>query len=207
MDNLTTELLIDLINACKVSYKKGKIGAILLGGNRQRIFTINPKYFCFTDYDIHIGDSSEITKEIEEIKLISMELIKSGMADIDLVIDAITTESLTDMRDKVKTATSKKREEGNVASQLQQQLLQLQEQLKQVTQQAQALQSENEKLKNTDRDIEIDKINKDYEVKKSNADASANYNNQKLELDKKRIELEKLQLTDDNKMNDEVQNS
>ena len=58
-----------------------------------------------------------------------------------------------------------------------------------------------------DRDIEIDKINKDYEVKKSNADANANYNNQKLELDKKRIELEKLQLTDDNKMNDEVQNS
>lgn len=207
MDSITTELLIDAINMCKVSYKKGTVGSVLLGSNRQKIFTINPKYFCFTDYDIHVGDSEEIMREIQEIKTISMELIKVGMADVDVVIDAITTESLTEMKEKIKEGIAKKSGDTDIQSQLQQQLLQLQEQLKQITQQAEQLQSENQQLKEADRQLAADKVNKDYEVKKTVADSNSSFNNEKIELEKKRVELEKLQLTDKNTNNDEVQNS
>jgi hypothetical protein len=207
MDNLTTELLIDAINMCKISYKDGMIGSILLGNNKQKTFTINPKYFSFTDYDIHIGDSSEILQEIQEIKATSMELIKAGMADVDLVIDIMTTESLSDMRDKVQEAVGKKTEENSQMGQMQQQLQQLQQQLMQVNQQAEQLQKENEALKQADKDLEKLKSDRDYEVKKNVADSNADFNTGKLDLDEKRVELEKLQLTDDNKQNDEVQNS
>ena len=207
MDNITTELLIDLINACKVTYAKGKIGSILLGGHKQKIFTITPKYFCFTDYDIHIGDSSDITREIQEIKAISMELIKGGLADVDIVIDAITTESLTDMRDKVKASVAKKAETANSESQLQQQLMQMQQQLQQMQQEAQKLQTENEALKQKDRDLEVKKVDMEFNVKNKVADNTDRFNNQKIELDQKRVELEKMQLTDKNPNNDEVQNS
>lgn len=207
MDNLTTELLMDLLNMSKVSYSKGKIGSILLGDKKQKIFTINPKYFCFTDYDIHIGDSSEILQEIQEIKSLCMELIGAGLADVDVVVDAITTESLTDMRDKVKESVSKKAKTADAQGQMQQQLMQLQEQLKQMQQQAQQLQAENEKLKQADRQLEVEKLNKDYEVKRDNVDNTNNFNNKKIELDKQRVELEKQQLFDGDANNDEIKNA
>lgn len=206
MDNVTTELLLDAINACKVSYKDGMIGSIILGDRKQKIFTINPKYFSFTDYDIHIGDSSEIIREIQEIKAFTLELVKGGMTDVDIVVDAMTTESLTDMRDKIMDATSKKKEENNAVNQLQQQLMQLQDQLKQATSAAEQLQQENEKLKQVDRDLAKDKVDKDYEVKKTVADSNSDFNVEKINLDKKRIELEKLQLYDGDPANDEIKN-
>jgi len=207
MDNITTELLIDTVNMCKVSYVDGMKGSIILGDNKQKIFTIEPKYFSFTDYDIHIGDSSEIIREMQEIKAFTLELVKGGLAEVDLVVDIMTTESLSDMRDKVEAATSKKKEENNQMGQMQQQLQQLQQQLMQVNQQAEQLQKENETLKKADKDLERLKSDRDYEVKKSVADSGANFNNEKIELDKKRVELEKLQLTDNSKLNDEVQNN
>ena len=207
MDNITTELLIDAINMCKISYKKGMTGSFILGESKQKIFTINPKYFSFTDYDIHIGDSSEILREIQEIKNVCMELIKVGLVDVDLVIDAITTESLSDMRDKMQEGVAKKTEENNQMGQLNQQLQQLQQQLQQVNQQAQQLQQENEQLKKADHDLKRLDSDRNYEVKKTTADSGASFNDAKIDLDEKRIELEKLQLTDDSKYNDEVQNS
>lgn len=207
MDNVTTELLIDAVNACKVSYKKGMVGAIILGDHGQKVFTIDPKYFSFTDYDIHIGDSSEILREMQEIKAFTLELIKGGLADVDIVIDAMTTESLSDMRDKVQAGTAKRKSENNVTQQLQQQLMQLQDQLKQATEAAQGLQKENEQLKTADRNLAKQKVDQDYEVKKTAVDNTGEFNNKKIDLDRKRIELEKLQLYDGDAENDEIKNT
>lgn len=206
MDSVTTELLTDAINACKVSYKEGYSGSLVLGDKLQKIFTITPKYFSFTDYDIHISDSSDIIRDMQDIKQLTMELVKSGLAEVDTIVEAMGTESLTELRDVVTKSVNKKKEEMNVTQQLQQQLQQVQEQFKQLQQQAQKVQSENEQLKAKSTEIDAKKVEYDYDVKKEANKNSKDFNDSKLELDKSRVELEKLQLFDSNKDNDEIKN-
>ena len=46
----------------------------------QKIFTIDPKYFSFTDYDIHIADNTDVTTEM--MKIVEVErLRKSATGD------------------------------------------------------------------------------------------------------------------------------
>lgn len=206
MDSVSTELLIDALNACKESYKEGMVGSIILGDNMQKIFTIQPKHFSFTDYDVHVSDSTEIIKDIQDIKMITMELIKSGQADIDVVLEAIGTESLTQMKDNILKAFGKKKEENSVTQQLQQQLMQAQEQMKQMQAEAKKIASENEQLKARNTEIDDKKVEYDYDVRKEANKNTSQFNNSKLELDKSRVELEKLQLFDENKDNDEIKN-
>lgn len=204
MDNVTTELLIDALNACKESYKDGMVGSIILGDSMQKIFTIQPKHFSFTDYDVHISDSSDIVRDIQDIKNITMELIKSGQADIDVVLEAVATESLTEMKDNILKAFGKKKKENNAVQQLQQQLAQMQQQMQQQADEAKKIAAENEQLKAKNTEIDNKKVEYDYEVKKEANKNVSTFNSSKLELDKSRVELEKLQLFDDNKQNDEI---
>lgn len=206
MDLITTELLTDAINAAKISYSQGMTGSIIMGDRMQKIFTISPKHFSFTDYDIHIGDSSEIIRDMQDIKMLTMELIKAGAAEIDIVLEAITTESLTEMKETVLKAYSKKKEESNQVQQLTQQLQQAQQQMQEMQKQAQGVQSENEQLKAKNTALDEKKVEYEYDVKKEANRNTSGFNNQKIELDKSRIELEKLQLFDENKDNDEIKN-
>lgn len=204
MDSITTELLIDALNACKESYKEGKIGSIILGDKMQEIFKIQPENFSFTDYDVHIGDSGDIIRDMQKIEAITMELIKSGQADVEVVLEGVTSESLTEMKQSVLTAFNKKKEEMSQMSQMQQQLQQMEEQLKAASQQAQKLQQENEMLKKRNVDIEVRKIEYDHEVRKEANLNTKVFNDGKLEIEREKIEIEKLQLTDENPLNDEV---
>jgi len=54
MDTLVTDLLIDCIDMAKIVWKEGLTGSIILGDHLQKVFTILPEYFTFTDYDVHI---------------------------------------------------------------------------------------------------------------------------------------------------------
>lgn len=207
MDSVTTDLLIDTLNACKIAFKDGMMGSIILGDQRQKIFTINPKHFSFTDYDIHISDSSDIIRDMQDIKMLTMEMLKGGIAEADMVVEAITTESLTEMKDVVLKSYGKKKEENSQLQQMQQALQQAQEQLQQIQQQAEQIQAENEQLKAKSYELDAKKIEYDYDVKKEANKNANDFNTNKIELDKSRIELEKLQLFDESKDNDEIQNA
>jgi len=61
-----------------------------------------PKYFTLTDFDIHLITSSEIMKEMEQIKTIVPEFIKGGIVSPDIIVDIMASKSLTEMKVKVK---------------------------------------------------------------------------------------------------------
>jgi len=204
MDNITTELLLDGLNACKQSYKKGMVGSIILGDGMQKIFTIDPKNFSFTDYDVNIADSGDVIRDMQKIEQLTLELIKSGQADIDIIFESVATESLTEMKQQVLSAFAKKKQEMGQMQQLQQQLQQMQEQLKQAQQQAQQLDGENQQLKSKATDLEAKAIEYDYQVRKEANANTKSFNDQKSDLDQQRLDVEKLELIDDNPNNDKI---
>jgi hypothetical protein len=57
MELLIREMLLDSLDIAKRVYKNGITGMLILGENKQRIFTALPEHFTLTDFDIHIADS------------------------------------------------------------------------------------------------------------------------------------------------------
>ena len=143
---------------------------------------------------------------MQKIEAITMELIRSGAADVDLVLEGVTCESLTEMKDNVLTAYKRKKSENDIIKQLQQQLADAQNSLSQLNQQATKLQQENESLKNKTSDIEMEKINREYEIKKTANDIKRMEIEKKASTDDKRIKLEGLQMFDNNPNNNEIRN-
>jgi hypothetical protein len=204
MDNVTTELLIDALNACKDSYKDGMVGSIILGDGLQKVFTIDPQHFSFTDYDITISDSGDVIRDMQKIDQLTLELIKSGQADIDIIFETIGTESLAEMKQQVLLAFEKKKQENGQVQQLQQQLMQVQDQLKQATKQGQQLESENQSLKGKAGELEGKAIDNDFTVRTQANNNTKEYNEGRLQIDQIRTELERAQILDDGKQNDKV---
>lgn len=138
MDTLSIDILRDCIDMAKIVWKKGLTGTLILGDKLQKVFTALPEHFTHTDYDVHIVPSTQIMKEMQNIQQVIIELIKSGQLDPDMIVDALTARSLTELKVKVTKAFSKKKKEmnemGNYNSSLnnyKQQNQQLQQQLQQ----------------------------------------------------------------------------
>lgn len=164
MDLVTREILIDSINMAKIVYKKGITGTIVLGDKLNRIFTALPEHFTFTDHDIHIADSAEMVKEQKTIEQITMEFVKGGVVDPEIILEAITAKGLTRMKEDVLKAIEKKKKEMDQTNQLGQQIQQLDGQLKQVSSEYQKLQQEVQKLNTEKLQLEKDKLQLDRDL-------------------------------------------
>lgn len=206
MDSVTTELLIDALNMAKIAYKEGMTGTVILGNKLQKTFTADPKHFTFTDHDIHIADSGDIIRDMQKIEALTIELIKAGNVDVDLILEGVTCESLTEMKDNVLDAFKKRKEENNIVMKLQEQLSAAQEQLASIQREAQKVVSENELLKKKNIDFEVMKLDKEYEIKKDSNDIKRNEIERKMSIDEKRTQLEGLQMFDNNPNNNEIRN-
>lgn len=207
MDLMTREMLLDILDMCKIVYKKGITGTLILGDRLNKIFTALPEHYTMTDFDIHISETSEIIQEAETLKQLSFEFTKNSNIDPEIVIDVITSKSLTKMKQDVKTAIKKKREENENIMQMQQQLEQAGQQLQQLQTEAQKLQQEVERLSAEKINIEKEKLNHLKELEWYKAKSTKDFNDQKIANDKKRIEAEILQLYDSNANNDEIKNN
>ena len=139
-------------------------------------------------------------------KQFSMELTKGGMLDPETLIEIMTSTSLTKMKENAKLSIAKQKTEQNQLGQLNQQLQQMDQQLKQTTQEAQKLQSEVDKLNQTKLQLEQEKLSFQKQLEWYKAKSDTAYKDQMLELEKKRVQLEGLQLIDDNPKNNEVKN-
>jgi len=104
MDLIVNEMLLDCLNLAKVVYKNGLTGTIILGDKYQKVFTARPEYFTLTDYDIRILTSTDVVKDLEQLKTIIPEFVKSGGLPPDIIIEAITSKSIPDLKYKVKKA-------------------------------------------------------------------------------------------------------
>ena len=204
MDNITTEILIDMVNMCKIAYSEGMIGSVILGDKLQKVFSIDPLYFSFTDYDIHIADSGDIIQQMTEIKQISYELIKSGQVDIDVVFEAITAESLGEMKSDILKAYKKRREENNQLEQATQAVQQYENQIKQLQDELNKTKNDFDQYKAKEIELKATKIQRDYEIAKEANSIKSSTDSKKMENDAKKVELEMAQLFDQNPYNNKI---
>lgn len=204
MDLMTKEMLLDILNLAKVVYKKGFSGTLILGDRANKVFTSLPKHFTVTDYDIHIAESDVVIKEQETIKQVTMEFVKGGMVDPEVIMEALTATGLTKMKEDVNKALGKKRAENNQVAQLNQQVEELTKQLKEATAQAKQYQAKAGEMEKEKLNLDAERLGFDKEVGWYKAKNEAEYKEAKMEWDKKRVQLEAAQLFDDNKRNDTV---
>ncbi len=207
MDLMTREMLLDILDMCKVVYKKGITGTLILGDRLNKVFTALPEYYTVTDFDIHISETSEVLQEAETIKQLSFELTKNNNIDPEIVIDIITSRSLTKMKQDVTTAIRKKREEANGVMQMQQQLEQAGQQMQQLQTEAQKLQQQVQALNQEKLNLEKARLEYEKEIEWYKVKTAKEFNDKKIENDKKRVEAEILQLYDSNPNNNEIKNA
>ena len=206
MDLVLEEILTDSLNLAKSVYDKGLTGTLILGHKLQKIFTALPKYFTNTDHDIHVLTSSEIVKQMEQIKQLVPEFTKAGAIPPDVLMDIITSTSLTEMKSSVKKAFKKLKEENNQIQQLTQQLEEAQNNIQQMTKQLEQAQQKVEQLNEAKLQLEANKIQLQNQVEMYKAKTDRTFKESTAENDSKRTEIELLQLRDGNPYNDEIKN-
>jgi hypothetical protein len=204
MDLITREILLDLLNLAKVTFKKGISGTLILGNRLSKIFTALPEHYTISDHDIHIMDSSEMMKEKGILEQVSMEFIKNQSVDADIIIEVLTATGLTSMKADIKNSLAKKKKESDHLGKMQSELERMGQELKQTSTEAQKLQKQVESLNADKVRLEQERLAFLKEIEWFKARTQKEYNVSKLELDKKRVDLEALQLLDSNKQNDEI---
>lgn len=207
MDLMTRDMLLDIINISKIVYKKGISGTLVLGDRLNKIFTALPEHFTVTDYDINITDSTDVIQEQTDIKQLTMEFVKGGLVEPDMILEMITSKSLTRMKEDITKSLNKKRKENDQLGKLSQQVEEMDKQLKQTTTEAEKLQKQVEQLNAEKLKLERDKLEFEKELEWFKAKAESAFNENKLELAKKGVELEAVQLLDDNNNNNEINNN
>ena len=204
MDVIVEELLIDALNIAKRVFKNGLKGTIVLGDTYKRIFTAMPEYFTLSDYDVHVITSSDITRQLEQLKQIVPELVKANAIGPDLVVEAMTTKSLTDLKQKISKAMKKQKEENNQIQQLQQQLQQGQQQMQQMQQQLQQAQQKVEQLNEQKLQLEQQKLKQESDIEWFKAKTDKAYKTSEAENNTKRTEIELKQMHDGDPYNDKI---
>ena len=194
MDLVTREILLDSLNCAKTVYSKGLTGTIILGNKLQKTFTALPKYFTLTDHDIHIITSSEIIKEMEQIKALVPDLIKSNLVSPDILLDIMTARGLSEMKVTVKKALRKQKQENNILQKQQQQIEELQNALNNSQKQLQTALQKIDQLNQNKLELEKTKIQLENEVKMFEAKTDRTYKENKAENDTKRTEIEYLHI-------------
>lgn len=206
MDLIVNEILLDCLNLAKVVFKNGLKGTLILGDKYQKTFTALPEYFTLTDHDIRIITSSDIVKDLEQIKSIIPDFVKSGGLPPDIIIEAITCKSIPDLKYKVKRAMQIQKDENNQIQQLSQQVEQLSDQLEKTSQELQKAQQEVQQLNSAKLQLEQQETKMKYQLDWYMANTDRQYKETLAEEQKKRTEAELAQIYDGNPYNDQIRN-
>ena len=204
MDMLVNEILLDCLNKAKTVFKSGLVGTIILGDNQQRIFTADPQYFTISDYDIRIDTSSEVMRDIEYIKQLIPSLIQGGALQPDIIFEAITTKSLADLKNKVKEALYKQKEENNKLQQALQKCDQLEKEGKKIAQELEKAQAEIKNLNKEKLELQKQEVLLQNKLEWYKAETERTYRESLIKESKRRTDVEIAQLTDGNPFNNKI---
>lgn len=204
MDLVVNEMLLDCLNLAKIVFKNGVSGTLILGDKYQRVFTALPEYFTMTDHDVRIITSSEIVKDLEQIKQLIPEFVKTGGLPPDIIIEAVTSKSIPDLKQKIRKALQQQKDENNQMQQLSQQNQQLQQQAQQLQEQLQQAQKKIEQLNQIKLQLEQKQIEQNYKIEMYKANTERVYREATIEEQKRRTNVEIAQLSDGNPYNDKI---
>jgi len=207
MDLMYKEINYDLLNLAKFVFDKGITGTIILGDKYNRVFTALPKHYTVTDFDIHIQDTSETFQDRETLKGFSTELIKANYADPELIVNIVTTKSMTELKQYIEESMAKKRAENNQMQQLQEQLQQYEQQYKEVEKQMQELTSRNKELEGQLEKHKADQMElewKKVELTERRDRDEKEYKDKVIETKEKQIQAQIMEMYDSNPYNNKI---
>lgn len=204
MDLIEKEILIDCLNLARKVFKKGIKGTLILGNNRREIFSALPEHFTLTDFDIHIADSYEAVQEKELLKQLTIELSKSSQVDPELIVNVTSSKSISEMKTTIQKQIERKKKENDQIQQLVQQLEQTKQEAIQMQKELQKAQQQIQKFDQAKIQLEKDKLAQELQIEMAKIKSNEEIVKQKLEQEKKRVELEALQIYDNNPRNDEI---
>jgi len=177
--NIRENILSDLINQAKITYIKGKRGSFILG-SKMVLFSIMPKDFCFTDYNINILNISRDAEKIARVMNILPELVGRDAVEADIVIKTAMSDSATEIIEMVEESLATKKAEHD-------QIKQLSDQLNQASSQAQQLQAQ---LEEAGKQIEqyealsLQLKQQELVIKEKQVDNQNNFNQETLAMNK-----------------------
>lgn len=204
MDLLTCEILMDSLNQAKKTWKHGVTGVLVLGDQEQKIFTALPEDFTLTDYDIHVVSTTQILQEIQQIQAVIPEFIKSGQLSPDIMFDIMSSQSLSEIREKVKKAFKQQEEKNNIVQQLQQKLEEATQQNQQLNKELNEAQRQIKSLDEQKIQLETRKIQLESQIDWYKAQTDRKFKEAQAELAAKRTDIQILQLRDGNPYNDAI---
>lgn len=204
MDLIVNEMLLDCLNLAKKVFKNGLTGTLILGDKYQKIFTALPEYFTLTDYDIRIITSSDILKDLEYMRQTIPQLAQQGVFTPDIILEALTAKSMTELKTKARVSMQKQEEKNNIVQQLQQKLQEVETQAKQASKQLEQAQKKIEQLNESKIQLEQQKIELEHKVDWFKAQTDRTYKTEMAAEAKRRTEVEFAQLYDGNPYNDKI---
>lgn len=205
-------LLSRVLDTAQICYSKGKKGSYI-AGSEAYVFEITHQNFCLSDFAIAISYGSKDEIKLQELKIVTKELIANGQIPPDILVHIILSDSITEVKKLVTEAVAKSTEEGNQLGQANQQVEQLTEQLKQleaelntITSQLKASESQQSQLKSEELALKSDSENRKLANEEQKTKYLKDYQEAQLALKQTVVQLEREQLYLDTGNAKEVKN-
>ncbi len=194
------QMLVDLINQGRTTYKRGKRGSYIVGA-RQVIFDIQPENFCFTDYNIQVISTSKENAKLAKLDALVPELVGKGAISDDVLIKMTMMDSTTEILSLLNKSMAEQAAKNDISEQLSGENEQLNQQLQELTKQMEqmqtALDSNNEAeqaLKNRELDIKEREINSKVDERVDRVALDTKVAKEEVKKDQAIITLEREQL-------------
>jgi hypothetical protein len=203
-DEIVQEFLTDVVNVCRLAYSEGLQGSIILGEEGKRIFSIQKDKLKLVHLNVHVNGDGTEQRDLDSIKEMAFRLVDQQLVQATAAVDMVTIKSVTRIKQLLKQSLEEQKQDDR--SQLNQQLQELQSQLQEAGKQIE--QAQNQNAQNKSQEIAIRQFEADSKNQLKSQELAQNYevDQTKLELEKKRIDLETLQLTYGGDNNIEIKN-
>jgi len=199
--------LTNVLNLARLSFSKKPFTAAHTIGKDFNAFTLLPESFSMMDFNIFITDEAFEKKVDAKLDEYANVALQSGVADLKLVMDILTSRSITAKKDAIFNAQLAAEEKaGKQLEQTQQQMQQMQQELQQAQQLIKKYEDIAMNLKQRQMALEERRLNEEISLKRAEIGLDTTKVSNENENEKSRIKAEILQLYDDNPRNDEVRN-
>jgi hypothetical protein len=204
-DEIMEQLLTDMINACRIAYAEGLQGQLILGEAGQRIFSIKKGQFNLAHWNIHLNGDGTTQRDIENIKEIAHKLVDNQLIDAELSIDIVTLKSLSEIKERVKAAFASKKEDQ--AQLLTQELENFKAELDKAQKMIAQLQGKDLEIKQHELQLKEREIDADITMRNKELSQKTFIDSEEVDLERKRVDLEALQLSYGSTGNKEIRNN
>lgn len=203
MHKVTQTALTSLINAFRIAFPNGFEASYSDQGKSVHFKT--DKGFSLASFNVFLSNTGEEQALLDLFRQIASDMAAQGTLNKEDLIAIMSAKSLAEVQREL----YKKLEEAKetMVSDLQQQLAQMEQQLAEMKRQVDVNQQAENENNAAKLQIEQNKVQLDAELKQTQIDNEKHFQDRKIDLDQKRVNLEGAQILAQDKSSMEVRNS